>query len=129
MNNLSKKWALTILEETENKLPSQLDKLLGKFFSILKKENKIYLAASIIKWVAKLEEQKARREGLRLIAAHDLTQISILKIAKIFKIAPEKITLKIEPRLLGGLVVEHHDALYDFSTKKHLEQLKTFLSV
>lgn len=127
MTSLSKKWALTLLGEAANKSPSQLDKLLDKFFNILKKENKIYLAGSIIKRVAKLEEEKRRRENLRLESAHDLTQMAIAKIAKIFKIAPEKITARIEPELLGGLVVEHQDTIYDFSIKKQIELLKTSL--
>ncbi len=118
--------AKTLVEAARGQSGRQLEQVVEQFFASLKETNKLSLAKPIIKAVAK-EEVKEKNKGLRLIAAQDLSEGLVKKIAKIFTIAPEEVSLKKDAKLLGGIVIEYNDLVYDLSIKNQIHLLKTHL--
>lgn len=128
MTNPAKKWAEALDREAQNKSAEELPKLAENFYAALRKENKLRLAKSVIAELEKISEQKQREEKMRVRAARDLSKNLVENIAKIFQTSPRQIAVTIEPALLGGVVIEKKDFVYDLSVKKQIELLKTSLS-
>ena len=124
MSHLSKKWAAALLEEAQNKSEKDIEKLADRFLAVLKNEKKLYLAPSILNWLNKLLEQKKEKERLKIQAAREPAKNLTEKISKIFNIASTRIEVNVNPDLLGGLIIQHEDKIFNLSVKKQIEFLK-----
>ena len=129
MSSQAKKLALALEPIARGKSGQELAALINNFLNFLKKANKIYLLKSVIRELVAESMKQEWQEGLWVQAARPLSQELIKKIARSWQIEPAKVKVSEELELLGRLVIKRGDTVYDFSTKKHLEQLKTFLSV
>lgn len=127
MKPVVKRWAEALFREAQDESAEELPKLAENFYAALRRANKFAWAKSIIEALQKISAQKSRAETVRVRAARDLSKNIVENIAQIFETSPQQITVAIDPGLLGGVVIEQKDFVYDLSIKKQIDLLRESL--
>jgi F-type H+-transporting ATPase subunit delta len=121
---------VSALREAINNPRSNTTILFRKFLGVLHANNRLGLLSDIAVAYRKLRDQAARRVRVTVRAATDLTpdQTAALTatLAESLNQTPI-LTVVVEPELLGGLIVQVGDRVYDTSVRSRLETLRTHL--
>jgi len=99
------------------------DEAIQVFVQFLYKEHKIRNAEKIIAEFEKYSGEKEGKIQIEIESARDLSKTEIDKIKKMFgdNVA---VATKINPDLIGGVIIRADDKLYDASVKTQLTLMK-----
>lgn len=125
---LTRKARLPILDAA---LPANVSPLLANFIRVLNQNNRLDLLPVIAAAYRELLDVRAGRVRVIVHSAVELTdeQQAGLKQSLVESLHKEPVlNLRVEPELLGGLVVQVGDKVYDTSVRTRLEALRNLLT-
>lgn len=103
--------------------PQNIPKIAQDFYFYLLKKRKSKMLPQILEKLNEVEREKAKTKEIEVETTLPLTFAQKRNIQKSFK---KKVLLKerVNPSLLGGIVLKTDDTLVDGSLKNNLERLK-----
>ncbi len=104
--------------------------IVVRFLRVLNRHHRLELLSSVVRRARETWDKKQNRRPVKVRSAVSLDeqQINALRdrLAGFLKATPV-LTLETDPTLIGGLVVQVGDDLYDASVKSRLEQIRNRL--
>jgi len=125
----AKQYALGLYEAVQGKNEKEIKAIIDRLILTLAAHNKIFLADKIIEhWYKFYNEEEGVAEA-EIASARPLEN-SVLKDIKAYIVAMTarkqiNITTKVEPDLLGGVIIKIGDKVLDGSLRRRLHGLKT----
>lgn len=135
MKKTPKQYAVAFYQAAQGKKAGELDRVVLGFVKILQRDNKLGWKEKILAELTKYSRLKEGIKELEITSARALSKTQIRDIKKKFTRLPERqgeekqvlTKEKINPEILGGLVLKLDDKLWNFSLKKQLQNLKNQL--
>lgn len=127
----AKQYAQALHEALESTAPTDIDKVLDNFVQILAASNDLKMFDAIAFEFHKHELSKKGVMQAVVTSSEPINQANEQAIVEALnKIVKSKVEheKKIDPNLIGGVVVQVDDLLIDGSVKSNLEELKESLS-
>jgi F-type H+-transporting ATPase subunit delta len=112
-------------------LKNNASPLLSNFLRVLNRNNRLDLVDEIAAAYHELLDQRASRVRVTVRSAVSLTTDQQADLRKSLADSLKKepvLTIRVEPDLLGGLVVQVGDKVYDSSVRARLDALRTQLT-
>lgn len=131
MKFTAKNYAQALHEALETTAPADADKILDNFVQILASNNDLRMFEQV---ASEFHKQELARKGIKqavVTSAGTINQSNEQGILDALnKIVKSKVELdkKIDPNLIGGVVVQVDDLLIDGSVRSNLHELKESLS-
>jgi len=121
--NNSRILARTLYDACQKAGPEKQREIIKKFVLFLAKKNYLQQMSRVIKELTAYDKEKSGIKKIEVTVAQDLKTEDIEKMlgAEASKMEIEK---KIDPSLLGGIIVRWQDKIFDASIKKQLILLK-----
>ncbi len=125
-----KQYARSIIEAAGGASEKEVRVLLDRFFEILQKNNDLKKLPKIISEMEKINEAKSGVKKAKLVTAVELSDVMKKEVAqKLENVFKERIILsaKIEPPILGGMVIEAGNEILDASARTMISKFKQAL--
>ncbi len=106
--------------------PLGRDTTLGRFVRLLTMRERLVIVPAIQDWFVRMQDEAAGRARLSVLSASELDDSELREVSAAFarladcNVVPE---LRVDPDLIGGIVVELQGRVYDGSVKTHLSRL------
>lgn len=123
MKITSKDYANALFEICQNS-PRKISDIAKNFYLYLLKKRKIKLLPFILDKLAEIEKEKRGIKEIEIETARPLSEEQKRKLMKIYKKQKVIIQEKINPQILGGIILKIDDIIIDGSIKGNLERLK-----
>jgi F-type H+-transporting ATPase subunit delta len=111
-------------------LPGRTSELVRGLFIVLAQNNRLSLARGISQIYQQLLDERAGRVPIKVTAATELSQAQResleATLSRILKQHPV-LEVKVDPELLGGLIVQVGDRVIDTTVRTRLQSLRTLL--
>ena len=110
---------------------SSYDPLVINFLKLLAQKNRLMLLDVIYKKYLRLADQMLGRQPLVIVSATKMTEGETSRISAIFaKRSHRKMIVKtqVDPNVLGGLQVQMGDHIFDYTLRRHLQDIKRVVS-
>jgi len=123
MKNSNKQYAQALYLAIQGLKGEKLSKTLKQFAGLLALDHKLSQADQIISEFVKFSK---KQEGIIEMEVESARRVDIKILEKIEKIfgGEIEVTEKINPDILGGLIIKTEDRILDFSLKTQLLNLK-----
>lgn len=125
-----KQYARSLVEAAGGASEKEARVLLDRFFEILQKNNDLKKLPKIISEMEKINDAKSGVKKAKIITAVELSDGLKKEVAqKLENVFEEKIELcaKIEPAILGGMVIEAGNEILDASARTRINKFKQAL--
>lgn len=125
------KYAKSLLEALDGAPKEKRDSYLDNFLKIVERNNDGKNLPDILKEIRKLEREKSGIKDVAITAAVALSPESMAEISKkLEKIFSSKIEVRSEvnPAILGGIVIESGEEIFDKSLRSYINKFKHSLS-
>lgn len=121
--NNSRGLARALYDACQKASPEKQREIIKKFILFLAKKNYLQQMSLIIKELTAYDKEKTGIKKIEVTVAQDL---KIQEIEKMLGTEASKMEIekKIDPSLLGGIIVRWQDKIFDASIKKQLILLK-----
>ena len=127
-----KTYATLLFELTSGKTKAEIEKICKRFLLLLKKEKKMKLLKKILSEFTRFFNAENNILPITLSVVSPLKESMKKKLAEQFqslmKVEHVEIRQKLDPRLLGGFIIQYHDEQIDMSVRKKISLLKQSLS-
>lgn len=127
MKYSAKQYAQVLLEVASSASPADLDKVLNNFVSVLAENNDLRLFDKIAEEFHKKDLEK---DGIKTVEVTSVQPLNRENERQIIEALNKYVKGKVELRknldesLVGGVLIQADDLLFDASVKKSLERLK-----
>ena len=122
-----KQYAISLYESTKNVDQVKIEKRVGRFINILKKNNDLSLINKIIDQFYECYRQEKNITKIEITSGDKINSEILNKIIQKFHSQVE-VEEKIDKSLIGGMVIKaDNDTLIDGSVKRKLEDLRNKL--
>lgn len=121
------KYAKSLAEALDGAPKEMADSFLDNFLNIVEKNNDGKNLPDILAELKKIEQEKSGIKKISVITAVSLSEKSAEEILKkLEKIFSSKIEIKykVNPAILGGIVIEKGDEIFDKSLLSHINKFK-----
>lgn len=125
------KYAKSLLEALDGAPKEKRDSYLDNFLKIVERNNDGKNLPDILKEIRKLEREKSGIKDVAITVAVALSPESMAEISKkLEKIFSSKIEVRSEvnPAILGGIVIESGEEIFDKSLRSYINKFKHSLS-
>lgn len=127
-----KQYARSLAEAAGGAPEKEIKVLMERFLAILKKNSDLKKLPKIISEMKKISEAESGVKKARIITAIELSDSAkkevALKLKNVFKRKIE-LSMKTEPEILGGIIIEAGNEILDASTRAMISKFKQVLSV
>lgn len=109
---------------------SQASDLFANFLRVLARHDRLDLLPSILHEVHVKQERAGGRQRVTVTSAVPLTEETLARLRERLRVAlsfDPVIIPKVDPKVLGGLVIQVGDTVYDTSLRARLNQLRSRL--
>jgi len=128
MKITAKQYATVLLESLEGKDEKQTGEIIKKFSDVLRANNHLSLLPGIIRFFNEAWDKKNNTMEAEIVTARAISKTAIAELEKFIKTraASDKVEMseKIDPGLLGGVVLRYGNKSLDLSLKTKLADLK-----
>jgi len=128
MKITAKQYATVLLESLDGKNEKQAGEIINKFSAVLRANNHLSLLPGIIRFFNEAWDKKNNTVEAEIVTARAISKTAIAELEKFIKTraASEKVEMseKIDPSLLGGVVLRYGNKSLDLSLKTKLADLK-----
>lgn len=110
---------------------STYNPLVINFLKLLTKKNRLVLLDVISEKYLQLADQILGRQPLVIVSATQMAEGDVNRVSEIFaKRSQRKMIVKtqIDPNVLGGLQVQMGNHIFDYTLKRHLQDIKRIVS-
>ena len=108
-------------------LDGRVDETVVRFLRVLNRHGRLGMLPSVIRQARTTLDRRLKRKAVTVRSAvplDDAQQAALAERLTAMIHASPVITLEVDPSLLGGLVVQVGDAVYDASVRNRLERLR-----
>jgi len=128
MKITAKQYATVLLESLEDKNEKQAGEIIKKFADVLRANNHLSLLGGIIRFFNEAWDKKNNTVEAEIVTARVISKQAIAELEKFIKsrAGSDKVEMseKIDPSLLGGVVLRYGNKSLDLSLKTKLADLK-----
>jgi len=128
MKITAKQYATVLLESLEGKDEKQTSEVLKKFAEVLLSNNHLSLLPGIIRFFKEAWDKKNNTAEAEIVTARKISQQAVAELEKFIKARAGsdnvEMSEKIDPSLLGGVVLRYGNKSLDLSLKNKLAELK-----
>jgi len=128
MKITAKKYAQALFESTEGKSKNESEKIISRFVNILVENKDLKKAEKVINCFGKIWNENHAIAAVDVVTAEEaddnLVRSLNVYVAKMFKAKNVEISRKVDKSIIGGIIIRHHDTIYDGSLKSRLYSLK-----
>jgi len=128
MKITAKQYATVLLESLEGKDEKQTSETIKKFADVLRANNHLSLLGGIIRFFNEAWDKKNNTVEAEIVTARVISKQAIAELEKFIKAraGSDKVEMseKIDPSLLGGVVLRYGNKSLDLSLKDKLVKLK-----
>jgi F-type H+-transporting ATPase subunit delta len=128
MKITAKQYATVLLESLEDKNEAQISEVIKKFADVLRANNHLSLLGGIIRFFNEAWDKKNNTAEAEIVTARKISKEAIAELEKFIKAraGSDKVEMseKIDPSLLGGVVLRYGNKSLDLSLKNKLAELK-----
>jgi|WetSurMetagenome_2_1015567.scaffolds.fasta_scaffold00819_12 F-type H+-transporting ATPase subunit delta len=132
MKITAKQYATVLLESLEGRDEKQTGEVLKKFAEVLLSNNHLSLFPGIIRFFKEAWDKKHGTAEAEIVTARKISQLAIAELEKFIKAraGSNEVELKekIDPSLLGGVVLRYGNKSLDLSLKNKLSEIKRQLT-
>lgn len=121
---IAKREIVQALFELAQENPKNIKKIVEEFYSYLLHQKKTKILPFIFEELDKIEKEKQGIKEIEIESTHPLSDEQKEEIKNLFKAKKVIIQEKINPRLIGGIIIKTDDKIFDASIKSNLERLK-----
>ncbi len=110
---------------------SSYDSLVINFLKLLAKKNRLFLLDVIYSKYLQLADQAQGRQPLLIVSATELAEGDVNRVLEIFVNRQKRkmiVKKKIDPDMLGGIQVQMGDHVFDYTLRRHLQDIKRIVS-
>ncbi len=103
---------------------------IKNFMELLLRKNRILLLPEIARFVEELELEQEKKVSVEVVSAAALSEEKLKEIAdSVSRLAEGSVILstKVDPELIGGVIVKYRDVVIDGSLKRYLEEVKKII--
>jgi F-type H+-transporting ATPase subunit delta len=124
----AKQYATVLLESISDKNEKETGEVLKKFVEVLRANNHLSLLGGIIRFFNEAWDKKHGTAEAEIVTARKISQPAVAELEKFIKAraGSNEVALKekIDPSLLGGVVLRYGNKSLDLSLKNKLVELK-----
>ena len=117
-------YAQLLFDVISDKKPQAQVLIFDNFKKILTRNKEIHLSNSILKELARIENEANTKTATYVSSASELSKEQKKKLEKILS---KPIHFFVNNGLLGGIAIRKHDTVYNGTLRKRLETLRTVL--
>lgn len=120
---LTRQYGKILFESTKGLKGAELDGVIKNFLKFLQSKQMLSKAEPIMN---EYEKYAKEAEGIQMIEIVSARELSVSAVKEISKHFGEKVeaTVKIDPTVLGGIIVKTENEIFDGSVRGQLEKLK-----
>lgn len=124
----AKQYATVLLESLEGKNEKETGEVIKNFANVLRADNHLSLLGGIIRFFNEAWDKKNNTVEAEIVTARAISKQAITELEKFIKTraGSDKVEMseKIDPSLLGGVVLRYGNKSLDLSLKTKLLDLK-----
>jgi F-type H+-transporting ATPase subunit delta len=124
----AKQYATVLLESLEGKNEKEIEAVINNFADVLRANNHLSLLGGIIRFFNEAWDKKNNIVEAEIVTARKIGAPAIAELEKFIKSRAGsddvELTEKIDPSLLGGVVLRYGNKSLDLSLKNKLAELK-----
>lgn len=125
------KYAMSLLEALDGASKKERETYLDNFLKIIEKNNDGKILPDVFKEIKKIEQEYSGIKNITITTAVALSAGSVAEISKkLEKIFSSKIEIRFEvsPAILGGIVIESGEEIFDKSLQSYINKFKHLIA-
>ncbi|MDD5527482.1 MAG: ATP synthase F1 subunit delta [Patescibacteria group bacterium] len=132
MKITAKQYAAALLTSLEGKSEKQTGEIIKNFSDVLRANNNLSLLGGIIRFFNEAWDKKNNTVEAEIVTAREISKNTITELEKFIKARAGSDTVelseKIDPSLLGGVVLRYGNKSIDLSLKSKINKLTEYLT-
>lgn len=125
-------YAISLHQVLKDQPPQKHAAVIKNFLKLLRKNRDLKILDRVVSELDHYLDEISRRGEVEIISAHPLSEKVKREIQKMIKeeLAVKEVRLKerLDKQLIGGLILNWNDRIFDGSVKNRLTQLKKILA-